>query len=110
MSNVRYENRAFSYYVKDKVAVITLKESVVELAIDLEAKERFFTAWSEVEQSPDIGALVLFSTPEALSEEAYGDFVRGILDGAGQRSCTGLPDDDKEMDTIRSSVTLGRRT
>ncbi len=74
-----YESDTFSFQVIDKVAVLSLKENVFDLATDLGLKAKFFSLLDNAESSSYIRTLLIINSPESLSETAYRQFLRQAI-------------------------------
>jgi len=82
MQNFTHESGLFSYRIEGEVAILRAEKSVIEIAVDLDAKESFFSTFSEIEQSPKIRALVLTHSSDALSDDIYRRFILSMVRAA----------------------------
>jgi len=75
----------------DRVAVLRATDDFVHLALDLESKRAFLRLFDELSASPDVGVVLLTSTPVCFSVERANHFWRHVLDHDDPASAIATP-------------------
>ena len=90
-SELESESPTFSVQIEEDCAVVTLKDGAFVLGTDLEEKEHFLRAISDIAVAEHVRAIVCFNAPQALDDVAHQNFIERLFpkDGGKARSSHG---------------------
>ena len=76
LKNIEFSNDEFSCVVENEIAVLTIKGNAFKSIATLQRNLDILPWFSEVEQSPDVRGVLILNEKDAMSEQAYVDFLK----------------------------------
>ena len=79
LQNIEFSNDEFSCVVENEIAVLTIKGNAFKSIATLQRNLDILPWFSEVEQSPGVRGVLILNEKDAVSEQAYVDFLKEIV-------------------------------
>ena len=91
----------FEYTQHEEIAVIRLKNNVFDFISNVDSGNKLISFFEELDYNPEIKALVFYNDADAITDEKYDSFMKGILNKTAKQDATVPPEFSKKNARFR---------